>query len=459
MKLLPYDRTFSQKLWALVLPMALQQLMFALVSASDALLLNLVSQDEMAAVSLATQVTFVFTLFLMSLAIGLSTLGAQYWGKQDRHTVEKLFSYVLRVSTVVGAGFFLVTLILPRTIMDLFTDSQVLAQAGARYLRLVSPAYLFSAVSQTYLCAMKVTDRAQSSGLISVLCMGLDVVLNLVLILGLWGFPKLGIEGAALSTTLTRGLELAWTLAASARAGSIRPNLPGLLRTEPQLRRDFWQYTGPVLANEIVWGLGFTMYSVIMGHMGSEAVAANAITAIAKNLVICLSMGLGTGGGILLGHALGAGELDKAKLWGKWLTQLSIASGVLSGLALLLCRPLILTAADLTPTATEYLSQMLVVGSAYLVGNSVNNTVIAGIFCSGGDSRFGLYCDLVVMWGIVVPLGLLAAFWWKLPVLTVYVLVSLDETLKLPAVWKHYHKYKWVRNLTIQEEQTYDNEG
>ena len=221
------------------------------------------------------------------------------------------------------------------------------------------------------------------------------------------------------------------------------------MHNDKRLRHDFWKYSSPVLGNEIVWGVGFTMYSVIMGHLGSDAVAANSIANIVKNLVACFCMGLGSGGGIMVGNELGAGRLDKAKEYGGRLCRLSVLCGVTSGIVLLALSPLILTVTDLSVTANAYLKWMLVMCSYYMVGKSVNGTTIAGIFCAGGDSRFGFLCDTVTMWCITVPLGFLTAFMLKLPVLAVYFIVNLDEIVKLPAVYRHYKKYKWVKDLTV----------
>ena len=208
----------------------------------------------------------------------------------------------------------------------------------------------------------------------------------------------------------------------------------------------------PVICNEIVWGTGFSMYSVIMGHLGSDAVAANSIASIVKNLAGCFCMGLGNGGGIMVGNELGAGKLEKAKEYGRRLCHLSVSSGIVSGLVLLAFSPLILRVANLSVTAEGYLKGMLLICAYYMIGRSVNGVTISGIFCAGGDSKFGLYCDCISMWCIMVPLGLIAAFVLKLPVLAVYFIISLDEFVKIPAVYLNYKKYRWVKDLTVKTE-------
>ncbi len=446
------DVEFNRKLRSLVLPIALQQLMLAVVSASDAVMLNLISQDKMAAVSLATQITFVENLFLAAMTIGLSMLAAQYWGKGDRAAVERIFAYVMKLTALVSLGFMLAALFLPSRLMGLLTNEPLLIEGGAEYLRLVAPSYLLSGISQIYLCALKNTGRAKNASLISSVCMVGDMLMNIVLIVGLFGFPRLEIAGAAVSTTLARAVEALWCVLETSREGRVRLRAENLVRTDKILRRDFLKYTAPVLGNELVWGVGFTMFSVIMGHLGSDAVAANSVASIVKNLVCCLCLGLGSGGGIMVGNELGGGRLERAKEYGDRLCVISILAGALSGLVLLALSPLVLSVVKLSDTAAEYLKWMLVICSYYMIGKSVNSTTIAGIFCAGGDSSFGFRCDAVVMWGIAVPLGLIAAFVLKLPVIAVYFIVSLDELLKLPAVYINYKKYKWVKDLTVKEE-------
>lgn len=442
-----YD--FTKKLLTLVFPIAFQQFMLALVSASDALMLGMLTQDSLSAVSLASQVTFVENLFLLAMTIGLSMFAAQYWGKEDREAVERLFAYVMKVTAAVSFLFFLAGLCIPDALMHIFTNELPLIEGGRVYLRTVSLAFLMTGISQVYLCILKNTGKAAKSSVISSVSVVVNIILNAILIFGWLGLPQMGIAGAALATVIARVLEVAWCIFETAKKDRVKLKLHHMIHDDDLLRHDFWKYSFPVLGNEIVWGVGFTMYSVIMGHLGSDAVAANSIANIVKNLIACFCLGLGSGGGIMVGNELGAGRLDKAKEYGNRLCRLSILCGIASGLVLLVLSPLILMVTDLSGTANTYLKWMLVMCSCYMVGKSVNGTTIGGIFCAGGDSRFGFLCDAVTMWCITVPLGFLAAFVLRFPVIFVYFIVNMDEIVKLPAVYRHYKKYKWVKDLTV----------
>ena len=443
--------SFYGRLFALVLPMAAQNLLNALLSASDALMLGLLDQSSLSAVSLAAQVQFVFSLVMDAAIIGTTILSAQYWGKGDTRAVEKILANTLRISCMVGACFCLVALAAPRLLMRLFTPDENLIGLGASYLRIVSVSYLLGGFSQIILCVMKNTGRTLRSTIYGASSVVLNAALNALLIFGLLGFPRLGIRGAAIATSISRSVEVLLVLYENRRFKEVRLRLPDILNGDRDLFRQFRRHTAPVLANELSWGLGVTMFSVIMGHLGSDAVAANAIGQIVKNIAACFCNGLGVGTGIMIGNLLGAGKLEQAKEEGGRLVRISAVSGIVSGLILLVCSPLVMRfAGHLSEAAQEYLRFMLYVCCYYMIGKSVNGTVIAGVFCAGGDTKFGLICDTVNMWCIIVPLGLLAAFVFKWSVPVVYFLLNLDEFTKMPAEWIHYHKYQLVRNLTTE---------
>ncbi len=442
------DAAFYHKLVTLVFPIAFQQFMLAAVNASDALMLGRLNQDALSAVSLAGQVQFVFNLFMGGLTVGTSILAAQYYGKGDTTSIEKIFAYVIKISVAISAVFFFAALLFPRGLMRIFTPEAILIENGIGYLRIVAISYLLTGISQIYLCVLKNTGYALKSTVISSTTVVMNILLNAVLIFGLLGAPALGIAGAALATSISKVVEAVWACVESLRENHVRLRTKYLFRSERQLAGDYWKYTLPMLGDYLVWGCGFTMYSVIMGHLGSDAVAVNSITNIVKNLIVCFCTGLGNGGGIIVGNELGQGNLEQAKEYGGRLCRLSIVSGVLSGLVLLTLSPLILRAAALTPQAVEYLKWMLVLCACYMVGKSFNMTTVAGIFPAGGDAKFGLLCDAVTMWVFAVPAGLLAAFVLKLPVVAVFLVINLDEIVKLPVVIRHYRKFGWLKNLT-----------
>lgn len=443
------NKDLLKKLFGLVLPMALQNFMTSLVSASDALMLGLLNQNSLSAVSLAGQVQFVLSLFLGAFSIGETVLAAQYWGKGEKKRVEEILGIVLRFSISISLIFSLTALLKPGLLMKIFTNDMELIGLGISYLRIIALSYLFMGISQMYLCIMKNTNRAVLSTLYGSIAVILNILINAILIFGLFGLPKLGIMGAAIATTISRGVELCLIIFENIRQSDIRIRPKNILHPLSWLQKDYIHYTWPSLANQVIWGCGFTMFSVIMGHLGTDAVAANSIAQIAKNMSACLCLGIGVGTGILIGNELGKGHLEEAKKLGNKLCIVSLTAGTASCLLLFSCIPLILRfAGTLSPQAHDYLRFMLFVCSYYMIGKSFSATTIGGIFSAGGDTRFGLICDTVNMWLIIVPLGCIAAFLLHLPVPIVYFLLNLDEFTKMPIEIWYYRKYRWVKNIT-----------
>ena len=439
-------RSLRKEIVRLAFPIALQQFMTALVGACDAIMLGKLSQDAMSAVSLATQVTFVFNLFMFAFMAGENMFVAQYYGKGDYTGISQVFSLVTKICGCIAVVFLAGTLFFPEQLMRILTNEETLIVLGSEYLRVIGISYVFSGIAQTFLAIMKNCGAVNMSTLINGVMVILNIALNAVFIFGLSGFPKMGIKGAALATVLATVVQFLWSVGyVLCRIRAVKFSLRSC---EKKLFGRFWQKAVPLLINNLAWGIGFSMYSVIMGHLGTDAVAANGIANISKNLVVCFCLGLGNAGSIIVGNRLGADRLQAAKEVGETLTKTAIIAGIVSGLVLIALSPFITKMVDLTPTARGYLQKMLLISSYYIAGKSVNCMTIGGIFAAGGDSKFGMLCDSVTLWCIIVPLGCVCAFILKLPVMIVYFVLNLDEIIKLPVVYKHYKKYKWIKNLT-----------
>ena len=442
------DKEFYSRLWNLALPIALQSLMLALVAAADALMLGRVDQNAMSAVSLATQVQFIQNMVLGSIVSGIVVLGAQYWGKGDKKTINDLFCLGLRLAGVVSLLFFIGCVFFPRYLMLIFTDEEVLIQIGIRYLQIAGWSYLLTGISQCYLAIMKVTDHAAQAARVSTGAVLCNIVLNAVFIYGLLGLPAMHERGAALATLISRVLELGWVVLCSYRKDYIHPQLKSLFHREGWLEKDFFRYSLPILGASLAWGVGFTSYSAFMGHLGTDATAANSVAAVVRDLVCCLCNGLASGGGILVGNELGAGDLKKGKLYGDRLVKLAFLTGGLSTAVMLVLTPVIMNFVKLTPGAQKYLLGMMLIMAFYMIGRAVNSIIINGIFAAGGDTMFDMYSLAVTMWCIAVPLAAAGTFLFHWPVLIVYACTCLDEVGKIPWVMHHYRKNKWVRDLT-----------
>ena len=442
------ENEFRNKILKLALPITAQQFMLALVSACDALMLGGLNQYSLSAVSLASQITFVFNLLLAALTIGENMFVAQYYGKKDFYGLRSAAGLILKYVLVVSAFFLIATLFAPQILMKLFTNDVTLIDYGIKYLKLIGLSYVFSGVLQVLQGILKNCGYVGKCTMVSTIVVFSNIVLNAVFIYGYFGFPRMEIAGAALATVIANGIGLVVMIYILHPKKELWIGIADIRVRNVYITKNFWKHVYPVLLNELVWGGGFTMYSVIMGHLGSDAVAANSIANITKNLLICVCTGFGYGGSIIVGNLLGEGNLSEARKSGNTLCKIAVFSGILTGGMILFLIPVILHFTNLTDTAGGYLKYMLFMSSYYVIGKSINSMTIGGIFPAGGDTKFGLKCDMVTMWCFAVPLGYIAAFVLKLPVLMVYFVLNLDELVKLPAVFRHYRQYKWVKNLT-----------
>ena len=446
------DKEFNKKLKKLMIPIAFQNLMLNAVTFGDTLMLGFVNQESLAAVSLASQVYFVMTLFIGTLTGGATVLSAQYLGKKDRKTVECVYCSILRYAAVISMVFFGLTAFLPEYLMHIFTNEAEMIVIGAEYLRISSVSYLFAGISQCYLCMMKVDDRAKEATTITTSIVFLDLILNAIFIFGLLGFPAMGIKGAALTTVISKGVELLIVVVYSEYKKLLRPDFKGMFVVKPKLESEFWNYSFPIFLNEMAWGGGVTIYSIIIGHLGTDATSANSIVTVVKNIIICMSIGMGNASGIVLGKELGENNLELGREYGKRFSKIAILLGFVSAILILICGPIAMSFFRINEITRAYLQWMLVWCAINSIGRCINDTVICGIFAAGGDTKFDAQSLIVTMWGFIIPLALCAAFWWKLPVIWVCFILNMDEVIKVPWVFAHYKKYIWVKNITKDSE-------
>ena len=442
---------FYGQIAKLVIPIVLQNLLSSLVSSADVVMLNFVGQSAISAVSLASQYAHVLFMLFYGLGTGATMLCAQYFGKKDFKAIEVVQGIALRFSLSVSIIVALLALTIPEYMMLVFTNDQELIALGAGYIRILSVCYLCWGVTEVYIAILRSVGRVAIGTVLNSIAVGLNVVLNAIFIFGWLGAPKMGVMGVALATSISRLVELALCFVVSARSEHIKLRFRTIFSRNQMLCGDFIWLSLPAFGNDVVWGLAFSMYSVIIGHLGTDAVAANSLATVVRNFGTILCFGLANAGGILLGQKMGEGKLEETRSDGRKVLWLTVAAGAIGGVIVLIARPFVLMYAgsgNFTQTALEYLGVMLLINSYYVMGAAVNTTLIAGVFRAGGDSRFGLICDAIVMWVYAVPVGFLAAFVLKLPVLWVYFILCLDEFVKWPAVIHRYRSGKWLKNIT-----------
>ena len=424
-------KDFYKNVFALVVPMALQNLINVGVTAADVVMLGKVSEKVLSGASLAGQIQYIMVLFLFGLTSGATVLTAQYWGKGDKTAIEKILALGIRSAVIITAIFTIAAFTIPASLMRIFTnDPQVIAE-GVKYLRIVACSYIIMGITNVYLYVMRSIERvivATVVYLVSFLC---NVVFNAIFIFGLFGFPALGIRGAAIATLIARIMELVLVCGyAKIYNKDVKFRVHYFLHQDKLLVRDFLVYSLPVVLNEVMWGLGTSANTAVLGHMGSSAVAANSVAQVARQLATVVSFGLSSATAIYLGKTIGE------------------VMGVIGGGLILIASPVVISFLSLGATARYYLKMMFYVMSYFVIAQAFNTTMDVGIFRSGGDTKFGLIMDVSTMWGCSILLGALAAFvlHWSVP--AVYVLLMSDELIKVPITLIRYRSFKWLKDVT-----------
>lgn len=441
-------KVFNARLKTLAVPLALQSLLNALVGASDALMLGRLNQDSIAAVSLANQLFFVMTLFTGAITSAAGVLIAQYWGKKDYKNAGRFLAMAIRYSILISLVFFVAAFVFPEPVMRIFTPESSLIAIGAGYLRIVSFSYVFSALAQCFLMNMKIAGDAKLSVIISAVTVSVDMIADYFLIYGKCGIPALGANGSAYSTIVVEALALVIVLVWAKKKETIRLPIKSLTSFSKDFEKDYWRIFPANLASALSWGLSISVHNVIMGHLGSDATAAASVTGVAQQLIACVTWGIAGGSGIMIGELLGSGRLDEAKKYGDRFYKVSFFSGLINAFLIALAGPAVYIFYALTNTAKSYLIWMLLFSCLYMFAFAYNTIFTCGVFPAGGDAKYDAVSVFFATWCFAIPASLIACFVFKWPVLVVYVIMCLDEIVKLPFLKWHYNKYIWVKNLT-----------
>ena len=326
-------KLFYKSVFALVIPMALQNLINVGVTATDVIMLGKVGEKVLSGASLAGQVQFIMTLIFYGTTSGATVLTAQYWGKKDTRTIEKILGIGLRTGLTTAVVFAVAALGIPGLLMRIYTSDPVVIAEGVKYLRIVALSYIFMAVTQVYLNIIRSMEKVVIATFIYAVSLGLNIIINAVLIFGMFGFPKLGIAGAAIGTLCARGAETIMVLFyAFLKNKIVRIRLQDMLHIDPVLWKDFLVYALPVVLNELMWGLGSSANTAVIGHLGSAAVAANSVAQVARQLATVVAFGISNAAAIYLGKTIGEKKMEHAKAYAVRFIWLSLLLGGLGGL-------------------------------------------------------------------------------------------------------------------------------
>ena len=441
-------KQFNKDLLTLAVPLALRNLLYALVGASDALMLGRLNQASISAVSLANQVSFVMSLFNGAVVGAVGVLVAQYFGKGDTKNAKRFLSMAVRYTAGISLTFFLLALLIPEEVMGIFTPDPELIRIGAGYLRIVSFSFLFTGIAQCYLMMMEVSGRVKMSLWISAITVIVDMTADLFLIYGIGSWEGLGADGCAYSTVVVEVIALGICIVESLQKDHIHPDGESLKFFSKEFEKDIWYVIPGMLASSLAWGLSITMHAFILGHLGSDATAANSVTGVAQQLIQGMTHGLATGSGIILGKLLGQNKLSEAKAYGKRFFRVSCFCGLFNVGLLSIVGPLVYFFYKLDPQAKQYLVWMLLYSLMYMFAYAYNTIFTCGVFPAGGDSRYDAISVFIATWCVAIPVSLLGCFVFHWPVMLVYVVMCADEIVKVPFIRLRFNTDIWVKNLT-----------
>ncbi len=336
------DTAFRSQMYKLLIPLVVQNLLNAAVSSSDVIMLNYVGQSSISAVSLASNFASVLASVFYGLGTGATLLCAQYYGKRDFRAIQAVQGIALRFSTIIAAVFAALAFTVPKRLMLLFTSDEELITIGAGYLRVMGITYLCWGIIEIYMATLRSIGRVGIGLALNVMTFFLNIGLNAVFIFGLFGAPKLGATGVGIATAASRVIELIGCVIVSVCSRDVKLKLSEMFRRNRVLTGDFIRLALPALGNDVSWGVAFSMYSVILGHLGNDAVAANSIVVVVRNLGTTFCFAVASAGGILLGNVMGTGDLEKAKRYTSEVIRMTVISGVIGGLILIATIPLVL---------------------------------------------------------------------------------------------------------------------
>lgn len=445
------DSRFLRKALIIACPVALQGMLNTLVNLVDTLMIGTLGATAIAAVGLANKVFFVFNLLIFGIVSGAGILAAQFWGSQDVKSIRKVLGLSLLMA-LGGALLFVVPATLcPELVMRIFTTSESSIALGAGYLKIAAFTYPFVALTSVYVAMLRAVNKVVFPVISSCIAIALNIFLNYVLIFGKLGAPAMGVAGAAVATLTARILEICLVISyVYLKKLPLACGLSGLFGWSRKFVRQFAVTAAPVIANEFMWGLGTTLYSLAYGRMGDEAVAAITIATTIQDLVVVLFQGLSAATAVILGNELGAGKLKRAEKYATQFFILQFIVTIAAAAVIVAIRWPIIGLYNITPEVANNVNLCILVFAAYMPSKMFNYVNIVGVLRSGGDTNMCLFLDTSGVWCFGVPLAFLGALVWRLPIYVVYALVMVEEVYKTIAGYIRYRQKKWLKNLAAE---------
>ncbi|EIF6297224.1 MATE family efflux transporter [Clostridium perfringens] len=443
------DKRFYRLLFSIALPIAVQNLITFMVSMVDTLMVGALGEIQLSAVSIANNLFFVLTILMFGLAGGSNIMISQYWGKGNVKTIHKILAIMYRVCLLITGIFIFIALFLPKYFMGIFTTDKAVIDFGASYLRIVCIGYLFYSITNCTIMMLRSVKTVSISIIVYTASLVVNSILNWIFIFGNLGAPELGIRGAAIATVCARITEFSIVLVFMfIYERKIGLKIEHLLKLDKEILKDYVGLCTPVLCNELLWAIGASMISVIVGRMGTEVVAANSINGVAHQFVTVFIFGMSNATAVIIGNTIGEGKKEKAKEYAYSIGIFSVVMGCISGLMILLIKPFVVNFYNVSYSTKLIAMEIMTVTSGIIVFQSLASNFMMGVLRGGGDAKFVLINDLIFMWLVAIPGGFFVAFVLELPVALVFLVIKCDEILKsLTSVYRVISG-KWINDVT-----------
>ncbi|GHV75940.1 MATE family efflux transporter [Spirochaetia bacterium] len=443
------DKQFYKSLFAIAVPIMLQNLVNSFVNMVDTVMIGRLGTVEIAAVGLGNQVFFFFNIILFGICSGGAIFTAQFWGKQDIQGIRKNTGLCLILNTTVALIFTVLILTMPEKIIGLYSRDPAVIEAGTGYLRTLAPSFIPFGISFVFVITLRSVEKVRLAMVTTVIALSINVTLNYFFIFGIGPFPALGVRGAALATVIARFTEMIILLTVSytkgyAPAGKFRE----LMNLSGSFTALFFRITAPVIINETLWSLGITLQNVIFARTNTDAIAAFNITTTFSQLTWVVFMGLGNGVAVLIGKKIGEGEEKTARDYADRITVFSTLVGAGVAVILLLLSRLMPLIFNVNPQVLSFTASMFIILCCTYPFKAFNMSMVVGICRAGGDTIFCAVFDLVFMWLFTLPAAAIASFIFHAPVWLLYLCLCSEEMLKaIPGLWR-LKSGRWLNNVT-----------
>lgn len=452
MSQLIHDRGFYKTFAALTLSLALQNLLTYSVNLADNLMIGQYSQQAMSAVSLCNQFQFFLQMLVTGVAEGVVVLGAQYWGKNNLAPIRNIIGVGLRFGLAIASVMFFLALTIPNTLLQAINSDPVITEEATKYLRIVCFTYLLFTLTHTLTASLRSIGVVKVGYVLSFSTLCINITLNYCLIYGNFGFPELGIQGAAIATLTSRIVELGIIICfLTWKEKTLHLTVNNLLHIDTSFIHDYIHVALPLLITQATWGIAQIIQTAIIGHLedASSAIAANAIAVLVFQIISVVGYGAASAAAILTGKAVGIGDFLLLKRQTITFQLIFGALGILTGLGIYSSTDLVLNFyPTLTPETREIAVHFIAVMAITSVGTCYQMASDVGIIRAGGSPSFSMKNNTIFMWGIVIPSALISAFIWKLPAVAVFFCLKSDQLLKAPVIFYYTNSYKWIRKVT-----------